>query len=60
MITKIVNKYTKIEEINSYQNIKTILAKIELIIKVITPKDIYEYDSIKENLENLNKVNGIQ
>ena len=54
-----MNKYTKIEEINSYYNIKTILAKIDLMIKVITSKDIYEYDSIKENLENLKNVNGI-
>ena len=43
MLSKILNKYSKIEH----------------IIKVITPKDIYEYNSIKENLENLKSINGI-
>ena len=57
MLSKIFNKYTKVELINSISNIKTYSARIEPIIKEITPKDYVEYYLIKEKLEK-NK-NGI-
>ena len=41
-----------IEEINSKGNIKTYKAKIEPIIKEITPKNKNEYDNILYNLQN--------
>ena len=52
MISKIFSKYTKVEEINSNSNVKTYSARIEPIIKEITPKDINEHYLIKEKLEN--------
>ena len=47
------NKYTKIKEINSNQNVKTYLTRIEPLIKEITPKDKDDYDIIYESLYNL-------
>ena len=52
MLSKILSKYTKVEEINSNSNVKTYSARIEPIIKEITPKDINEHYLIKEKLEN--------
>ena len=46
------NKYKMIEEINSKGNIKTYKAKIEPIIKEITPKNMDEYNNILNNLQN--------
>jgi len=46
------NKYKKIEEISSKENIKTYKAKIEPIIKEIIPRDKNEYDNILYNLQN--------
>ncbi len=50
MPSTIWNKYQKIEEKNSNSNIKTYLARIELIIKEIIIKDIIEYYKIRERL----------
>ena len=47
------NKYTKIKEINSNQNVKTYLTRIEPLIKEITPKDKDDYDIIYDSLYNL-------
>jgi len=41
-----------IKEINSKENVKTYKAKIEPIIKEITPKNRNEYDNILYNLQN--------
>ena len=57
MLSKIFNKYTKVEDIISNSNIKTYSARIEPIIKEITAKDYNECYLIKEKLEK-NK-NGI-
>ena len=46
------NKYELIKEINSKGNIKTYKAKLEPIIKEITPKNMDEYDNILFNLQN--------
>ena len=46
------NKYKKIKEISSNENIKTYQAKFEPIIKEISPKDKYEYNIILSNLQN--------
>ena len=40
------NKYTKVKEMSSIQNVKTYLAKIEPLVKEITPKDKDDYDEI--------------
>ena len=45
-------KYKMIKEINSKENVKTYKAKIEPIIKEITPKNRNEYDNILYNLQN--------
>ena len=47
------NKYTKIKEINSNQNVKTYLTRIEPLIKEITPKDKDDYEIIYDSLYNL-------
>ena len=62
MSSKIWNKYTKLNEINSNSNfnIKTYLARIEPIIKEINiPKDNNEYNLITEKIENIKNMNGI-
>jgi len=46
------NKYEAIKEINSTGNIKAYKAKIEQIIKEITPKNKNEYNNILYNLQN--------
>ena len=46
------NKYKMVEEINSKGNTKTYKAKLESIIKEITPKNKNEYDNILYNLQN--------
>ena len=46
------DKYKMIEEINSKGNIKTYKAKLEPIIKEITPRNEIEYNSILNNLQN--------
>ena len=45
-------KYKMIKEINSKENVKTYKAKIEPIIKEITPKNKSEYNNILYNLQN--------
>ena len=47
------NKYTKIKEINSNQNIKKYLTRIEPLIKEITPKDKDDFYAIYDSLYNL-------
>ena len=53
MPSTILNKYKLIEEISSNASIKTYLARIEPIIKVIKPKDKDDYHGISERLEQL-------
>ena len=53
MPSTILNKYKLIKEISSNASIKTYLARIEPIIKVITPKDKDDYHGISERLEQL-------
>ena len=50
------NKYQKIKEKNSNSNIKTYLARIELIIKEIIPNNIDEYLLIKDKLEQIKNI----
>ena len=59
MLSKIWNKYTKVEENKSISNIKTYSAIIEPIVIVITPKDKNEYYFIKEKIEILKIMNKI-
>ena len=47
------NKYTKIKVMNSKQNIKTYLTRIEPLVKEITPKDRDDYIYIYETLSDL-------
>ena len=47
------NKYKIIKEINTNSNIKTYLTRIEPIVKEIIPKNIEDYNRIKEHLEEL-------
>ena len=53
MPSTILNKYKLIKEISSNASIKTYLARLEPIIKVITPKDKDDYHGISERLEQL-------
>ena len=53
MPSTILNKYKLIKEISSNASIKTYLARIEPIIKVIRPKDKDDYHGISERLEQL-------
>ena len=53
MPSTILNKYKLIKEISSNASIKTYLARIEPIIKVIKPKDKDDYHGISERLEQL-------
>ena len=53
MPSTILNKYKLIKKISSNASIKTYLARIEPIIKVITPKDKDDYHGISERLEQL-------
>ena len=46
------NKYKMIKELYSNENIKTYKAKIEPIIKEITPRNRDEYNNILNNLQN--------
>ena len=46
------NKYKMIKELYSNENIKTYKAKIEPIIKEITPRNMDEYDNILYYLQN--------
>ena len=46
------NKYKMIKELYSNENIKTYKAKIEPIIKEITPRNMDEYNNILNNLQN--------
>ena len=47
------DKYKKIKEINSNQNVKTYLTRIEPLIKEIIPKNKDDYDIIYDSLYNL-------
>ena len=53
MPSTIWNKYKLIKEISSNSGIKTYSARLEPIIKVITPKDKDDYHGISERLEQL-------
>ena len=53
MPSTILNKYKLIKEISSNASIKTYSARLEPIIKVITPKDKDDYHGISERLEQL-------
>jgi hypothetical protein len=46
------NKYKMIKELYSNENIKTYKAKLEPIIKEITPRNMDEYNNILNNLQN--------
>ena len=54
MPTKISEKYKLVKEIESNSNIKTYLAKMELIVKEIIPKDKDDYYKISEKLKKFN------
>ena len=56
MPSTIWNKYTLLKEFNSISNIRTYLARIELIIKEIIPKNINEYCLIEEKLQRLKNI----
>ena len=47
------NKYILIKEINSKSNIKTYIARIEPMIKEITPKNEEQYHSIIQDLKKI-------
>jgi len=54
MQTKLWTKYKKIKEIQTNNsNLKAYLARIELIIKEIIPKNKYEYYIIRQRLEKI-------
>ena len=55
MPSKIWNKYKMIKELQSNENIKTYLTRIEPIIKEIIPKNKNEYYLIIERLIKLRK-----
>ena len=56
MPSAIWNKFKKIKEFNINSNIKSYLARIEVIIKEIIPKNIDEYSLIKEKLETIKNI----
>ena len=53
MPSTIWSKYKILQEIDTKSNIKTYLARLEPVIKEITPKDKDEYYTIYERLEKL-------